>query len=183
MKYATINDFKFAEEKMTNSVIKMVQAIEADYGMNPNNWPEDDARLKALHKRFYDPARNPENGHKSNQLYKGQKPHREQKLRKAQRLLDTTNLPKYKIADQVGYNKDYFSALCTDGFLDDSKWYINRKHLHHYEYYCDNKLIAKGTINQIAMKLGKTPSTIRWCTSSSYKKYKHEHIYKLVKVR
>ena len=33
---------------MTNSVIKMVQSIEADYGMNPNNWPENDARLKAL---------------------------------------------------------------------------------------------------------------------------------------
>lgn len=119
---------------MTNSVIKIVQAIEADYGINPNNWPENDTRLKALHKRFCDPARNPEKEHKSNQLYKGQKPRREQKLLKAQRLLDTTNLPKYKIADQVGYNKDYFSALCTDGYLDDSKWYISRKHLHHYEY-------------------------------------------------
>ena len=168
---------------MTNSVIKMVQAIEADYGMNPNNWPENDTRLKALHKRFYDPARNPDNGHKSNQLYKEQKPHREQKLRKAQQLLDNTNLPKYKIADQVGYNKDYFSALCTDGYLDDSKWYISRKHLHHYKYFCDDKLIAEGTINQIAMKLGKNPSAIRWCTLSSYKKHEHKHIYRLVKVR
>ena len=51
-----------------------------------------------------------------------------------------------------------------------------------YEMRC-NKLIAEGTINQIAMKLGKTPSVIRWCTSSSYKKYEHKHIYRLVKVR
>lgn len=161
----------------------MVQAIERDYGTVACKEAANDPRLKALQKRFSDPARNPKNGHKNNQLYRGQQPRREQKLRKAQRLLDTTNLPKYKIADQVGYNKDYFSALCTDGFLDDSKWYISRKHLHNYEYFCDDKLIAKGTINQIAMKLGKAPSAIRWCTSSSYKKYEHKHFYRLVKVR
>lgn len=164
---------------MTNSVIKMVQAIEADYGTVNCKEAANDPRLKALQRRFSDPVGRPEKVY----LYKGQKPHREQKLRKAQRLLDTTNLPKYKIADQVGYNKDYFSALCTDGFLDDSKWYISRKHLHNYKYYCDDKLIAEGTINQIAMKLGKSPASIRGCTLSSYKKYEHKHIYRLVKVR
>lgn len=168
---------------MTNSVIKMVQAIEADYGMNPNNWPENDVRLKALHRRFSDPTRNVEKEYKSNQLYKGQQPRRSQRLRKAQRLLDNTNLPKYKIAEQAGYNKDYFGTLCVDGYLDDSKWYINRKHIHNYKYYCDNKLIAEGTINQIAMKLGKSPSSIRGCILSSYRKYKHKHIYSLVKVK
>lgn len=164
---------------MTNSVIKMVQAIEADYGTVNCKEAANDPRLKALQRRFSDPVGRPEKVY----LYKGQKPHREQKLLKAQQLLDNTNLPKYKIADQVGYNKDYFSALCTDGYLDDRKWYIRRKRLHNYEYYCDNKLIAKGTINQIAMKLGKAPSAIRWCTSSGYKKYEHKHIYKLVKVK
>ncbi|MDT6951850.1 helix-turn-helix transcriptional regulator [Companilactobacillus alimentarius] len=156
---------------MTNSVITMVKAIEADYGMNPKNWAEDDPRLKALQKRFSNPVEHPKKVYKSD------------RLRKAQQLLDNTNLPKYKIAEQAGYNKDYFGTLCADGFLDDSKWYINRKHIHNYKYYCDNKLIAEGTINQIAMKLGKSPSSIRGCTLSSYKKYKHKHVYKLVKVR
>ncbi|WP_125567295.1 hypothetical protein [Companilactobacillus insicii] len=162
---------------MTNSVIKMVQAIEADYGTVNCKEASNDPRLKALQRRFSDPVE------QSNQLSKEQQLHKVKRLRKAQRLLDTTDLPKYKIADQVGYNKDYFSALCTDGYLDDTKWYISRKHLHHYEYYCDGKLIAKGTINQIAILTGKVPSSIRWCTSSSYKKYEHKHTYRLVKVR
>ncbi|WP_201308145.1 hypothetical protein [Companilactobacillus farciminis] len=156
---------------MTNSVIKMVQAIEADYGTVACKEAANDPRLKALQRRFSDPVGRPEKVYKNN------------RLRKAQRLLDNTSLPKYKIAEQVGYNKDYFGKLCADGFLDDSKWYINRKHLYNYKYFCDDKLIAEGTINQIAMKLGKSPSTIRGCTLSSYKKYKHEHVYKLVKVR
>ena len=156
---------------MTNSVIKMVQAIEADYGTVACKEAANDPRLKALQRRFSDPVGRPEKVYKNT------------RIRKAQQLLDNSNLPKYKIAEQVGYNKDYFGKLCTDGFLDDSKWYINRKHLHHYKYFCDDKLIAEGTINQIAMKLGKSPSSIRGCTLSSYKKYKHEHIYKLVKVR
>ena len=156
---------------MTNSVIKMVQAIEADYGTVACKEAANDPRLKALQKRFSDPVGHPK------KVYKNAR------IRKAQQLLDNSNLPKYKIAEQVGYNKDYFGKLCTDGFLDDSKWYISRKHLHHYKYYCDNKLIAKGTINQIAMKLGKSPSSIRGCTLSSYKKYEHKHVYKLVKVK
>ena len=162
---------------MTNSVIKMVQAIEADYGTVNCKEASNDPRLKALQRRFSDPVE------QSNQLSKEQQIHKVQRLRKAQQLLDNTNLPKYKIAEQAGYNKDYFGTLCVDGYLDDSKWYINRKHIHNYKYYCDNKLISEGTINQIAMKLGKSPSTIRGCTLSSYKKYKHEHVYKLVKVR
>lgn len=156
---------------MTNSVITMVQAIKADYGTVNCKEASNDPRLKALQKRFSDPVGHPKKVYKSD------------RLRKAQRLLDNTSLPKYKIAEQAGYNKDYFGALCVDGFLDDSKWYINRKHLYNYKYFCDNKLIAEGTINQIAMKLGKSPSTIRGCTLSSYKKYSHIKTYKLVKVR
>jgi len=156
---------------MTNSVIKMVQAIEADYGTVNCKEASNDPRLKALQRRFSGPIEHPKKVYKSNRLHK------------AQQLLDNTSLPKYKIAEQAGYNKDYFGTLCVDGFLDDSKWYINRKHLHNYKYFCDDKLIAEGTINQIAMKLGKSPSTIRGCTLSSYKKYKHEHVYKLVKIR
>jgi len=34
---------------MTNSVIKLVQSIEADYGMDSKLWPENDPRLKQLH--------------------------------------------------------------------------------------------------------------------------------------
>lgn len=156
---------------MTNSVIKMVQSIEADYGTVNCKEASNDPRLKALQKRFSDPVGHPKKVYKNT------------RIRKAQQLLDNSNLPKYKIAEQVGYNKDYFGKLCADGFLDDSKWYISRKHLHHYEYYCDDKLIAEGTINQIAMKLGKSPASIRGCTLSSYKKYKHEHTYRLVKIR
>ena len=156
---------------MTNSVIKIVQAIEADYGTVNCKEASNDPRLKALQRRFSDPIEYPKKVYKST------------RLRKAQRLLDNSNLPKYKIAEQIGYNKDYFGKLCADGFLDDTKWYINRKHLHHYEYYCDDKLVAEGTINQIAMKLGKSPSAIRGCTLSSYKKYSHIKTYKLVKVR
>jgi len=37
---------------MTNSVIKTVQSIEGDYGMNPNKWPSGDARLKQLHEWY-----------------------------------------------------------------------------------------------------------------------------------
>lgn len=149
----------------------MVQSIEADYGTVNCKEASNDPRLKALQKRFSDPVGHPKKVYKNT------------RIRKAQQLLDNSNLPKYKIAEQVGYNKDYFGKLCADGFLDDSKWYISRKHLHHYEYYCDDKLIAEGTINQIAMKLGKSPASIRGCTLSSYKKYKHEHTYRLVKIR
>ncbi|WP_369833382.1 hypothetical protein AB8P52_04090 [Companilactobacillus pabuli] len=156
---------------MTNSVIKMVQAIEADYGTVACKEAANDPRLKALQKRF------------SYTVGLPKKVYKNARIRKAQQLLDNTNLPKYKIAEQVGYNKDYFGKLCADGFLDDSKWYISRKHLHHYEYYCDDKLIAEGTINQIAMKLGKSPASIRGCTLSSYKKYEHKHTYRLVKIR
>lgn len=35
---------------MTNSVISMVKAIEADYGMDYKDWAEDDLRLKKLNK-------------------------------------------------------------------------------------------------------------------------------------
>lgn len=149
----------------------MVQAIERDYGTVACKEAANDPRLKALQKRFSDPVGHPKKVYKNT------------RIRKAQQLLDNSNLPKYKIAGQVGYNKDYFGKLCADGFLDDSKWYISRKHLHHYEYYCDDKLIAEGTINQIAMKLGKRPASIRGCTLSSYKKYEHKHTYRLVKVR
>lgn len=31
---------------MTNSILKMVQAIEADYGTDYTLWPENDIRLK-----------------------------------------------------------------------------------------------------------------------------------------
>lgn len=112
---------------MTNSVITMVQAIKADYGTVNCKEASNDPRLKALQKRFSDPVGHPKKVYKSD------------RLRKAQRLLDNTSLPKYKIAE--------------------------------------------GTINQIAMKLGKSPSTIRGCTLSSYKKYSHIKTYKLVKVR
>ncbi|WP_195701902.1 hypothetical protein [Companilactobacillus futsaii] len=72
---------------MTNSVIKTVQAIEADYGTVNCKEATNDPRLKALQRRFSDPVGRPEKVYKSN------------RLRKAQRLLDNTNLPKYKIAE------------------------------------------------------------------------------------
>lgn len=34
---------------MTNSVITIVHSLEDDYGMNSNDWTEDDLRLKKLH--------------------------------------------------------------------------------------------------------------------------------------
>lgn len=37
---------------MTNSVITMVKAIEADYGMDYKDWAKDDLRLKKLHEWY-----------------------------------------------------------------------------------------------------------------------------------
>ncbi|MDT6953584.1 helix-turn-helix transcriptional regulator [Companilactobacillus alimentarius] len=157
---------------MTNSVIKMVQAIEADYGTVNCKEASNDPRLLYIHSMY----KNEDQREKSLTVD-------ESKIEKAQKLLDSENLPKYKIAEMAGYNKDYFGTLCVDGYLDDSKWYEHRRSTHNYKYYCDDKLVAEGTINQIAMKLGKSPSTIRGCMQSVYRKYKHEHTYRLVKVR
>lgn len=37
---------------MTNSVITIVHSIEDEYGMNSNDWTEDDLRLKKLHEWY-----------------------------------------------------------------------------------------------------------------------------------
>lgn len=157
---------------MTSTVIKLVQAIEADYGTVNCKEAASDPRLIYIHSMYKN-----EDQEKSNLTTN------KNKIEKAQRLLDSANLPKYKIAELSGYNKDYFGTLCANGCLDDSKWYERRRNMHKYEYYCDDKLVAKGTINQISILMGKSPSTIRGCTLSVYRKYKHEHTYRLVKVK
>lgn len=156
---------------MVNSTIATVQALERDYGTVNCKEAANDPRLLALHKKYAE-----EKNHSVVNIIQ------DKKLFKAQVLLDNLNLPKYKIAERAGYNKDYFSQLCVDGYLDDAQWYANRQRKNRYEYYCDNTLLAKGSINQIAIMVGKSPSTIRSCMLASYKKYHHEHTYRLVKI-
>jgi len=94
---------------MTNAVIKMVQAIEADYGMDPNNWPLDDVRLKQLHEWYL----NHSEEKKRNLTYR--------EIRKIQTALDE-QVPKKTICEIFEISSGKLAHDIELGKLSDMKW-------------------------------------------------------------
>jgi len=94
---------------MTNSVIKMVQVIENDYGMDPNNWSENDPRLKELHDWYLN--------HSEKQ--KRNLPYTE--IRKIQKALDE-QIPKKKICEIFEISIGKLARDIELGKLSDEKW-------------------------------------------------------------
>jgi len=157
---------------MTNpELIKLVQSIERDYGSVASKEVANDPRLKYIHSMYPSESKQPEVARNKT------------KMKQAQHLLDTLNEPKYKIAKMVHVNSNTFSQLCSSGLLDDELWLAHRQHRFQYRYYRGDKLIAKGTIKQIANKTGKTERQIRYCQLSTYRKYAHAEKYQLIRVR
>lgn len=94
---------------MTNSVIKLVQAIEADYGMNPDKWPLDDPRLKKSHDWYL----------KHSEEKKGNLPYRD--ILKIQKALDE-QIPKKKICEIFEISSGKLAHDIELGKLSDVKW-------------------------------------------------------------
>jgi len=94
---------------MTNSVIKLVQAIEADYGMDSNNWPENDVRLKKLRKRY---IKHPDE--KKRNLSYGD-------IQKIQKSLDE-QIPKKKICEIFEISSGKLANDIKRGIFSDTKW-------------------------------------------------------------
>lgn len=94
---------------MTNSVIKLVQAIEADYGMDPNNWPENDDRLKKSREWYL----NHSEEKKRNLSYRD--------IQKIQKSLDE-QIPKKKICEIFEISSGKLAHDIEIGKLSDEKW-------------------------------------------------------------
>ena len=94
---------------MTNSVINTVQAIEADYGMDPKNWPENDPRLKELHDWYL----NHSEEKKRNLPYT--------EIRKIQKALDE-QIPKKTICEIFEISSGKLAHDIELGKLSDTKW-------------------------------------------------------------
>ncbi|CAJ2234999.1 hypothetical protein CPR18618_PPKEINIP_00888 [Companilactobacillus paralimentarius] len=94
---------------MTNSVIKLVQAIEADYGMDPNNWSENDPRLKKSREWYL----NHSEEKKRNLPYT--------EIRKIQKALDE-KIPKKKICEIFEISSGKLAHDIERGIFSDVKW-------------------------------------------------------------
>jgi len=94
---------------MTNAVIKMVQVIENDYGMDPKNWPENDPRLKELHDWYL----NHSEEKKRNLPYT--------EIRKIQKALDE-KIPKKTICEIFEISSGKLVNDIKRGIFSDVKW-------------------------------------------------------------
>ena len=100
MKYKNIKDM---------DVISTVQSIEGDYGMNPKNWPENDARLKQLHEWYL----NHSEEKKRNLSYR--------EIRKIQTALDE-QVPKKTICEIFEISSGKLAHDIERGIFSDAKW-------------------------------------------------------------
>jgi len=94
---------------MTNSVIKLVQAIEADYGMDSKLWPENDPRLKKLREWYIE----------NSEEKKRNLPYTE--IRKIQKALDE-QIPKKTICEIFEISSGKLARDIELGKLSDEKW-------------------------------------------------------------
>ena len=90
-------------------VISTTQSIEADYGMNPKLWPENDARLKQLHEWYL----NHSEEKKRNLSYA--------EIRKIQKALDE-QIPKKTICEIFEISSGKLAHDIELGKLSDVKW-------------------------------------------------------------
>lgn len=94
---------------MTNAVISTVLEIEAEYGMDPNNWPENDPRLKELRDWYL----------KHSEEKKRNLPYTE--IRKIQKALDE-KIPKKTICEIFEISSGKLAHDIELGKLSDTKW-------------------------------------------------------------
>jgi len=90
-------------------IISIVQSIESDYGMDPKNWPENDARLKELHDWYLN--------HSEKQ--KRNLPYTE--IRKIQKALDE-KIPKKTICEIFEISSGKLVNDIKRGIFSDVKW-------------------------------------------------------------
>jgi len=90
-------------------VIATTQSIEADYGMNPKNWPENDPRLKELHDWYLNHSEGK----------KGKLPYTE--IRKIQKALDE-QVPKKTICEIFEISSGKLAHDIERGIFSDEKW-------------------------------------------------------------
>ena len=96
------------------NVISVVQSIEADYGMDTNNWPENDIRLKRLRKWYI----NHSDEKKTGLTYRD--------MQKIQKSLDE-QIPKKTICEIFGISSGKLAHDIELGKLSDDKWRNGRK--------------------------------------------------------
>ena len=157
---------------MTNSVIKMVQAIEADYG-TVLKCPINDSRLVAIRKVLND----------------GVDPIEKRSpigidLKVAQRLLNS-KLTKQEIADILGIKEYRLQRYINDGYLDDTIRHTfddKRKKRSKYRMFKNGDYIGVGTIKELAELTHKAAQAIRYYNTEKYKHRRHTVRYRLVKV-
>jgi len=94
---------------MTNTVIKLVQAIEADFGMDSKLWPENDPRLKKLREWYIE----------NSEEKKRNLPYTE--IRKIQKALDE-QIPKKTICEIFEISSGKLAHDIELGKLSDEKW-------------------------------------------------------------
>ena len=99
---------------MTNSVITIVHSIEDDYGMNSNDWTEDDLRLKKLHDWY---IKHPDV--KRRKLS-------DRDIQEIQKALDE-QMQKKDICKIFGISKGALAHDIELGILSDIKWKMGRK--------------------------------------------------------
>jgi len=90
-------------------VFATVQSIEGDYGMNSNNWPENDDRLKQLHEWNL----NTSEEKKRNLSYR--------EIRKIQTALDE-QVPKKTICEIFEISSGKLAHDIERGIFSDVKW-------------------------------------------------------------
>jgi len=90
-------------------IISTVQSIEGDYGMNPNNWPLDDPRLKQLHEWYL----NHSEEKKRNLTYR--------EIRKIQTALDE-QVPKKTICEIFEISSGKLAHDIEREIFSDVKW-------------------------------------------------------------
>jgi len=95
-------------------IISTVQSIEGDYGMNPNNWPLDDPRLKQLHEWYL----NHSEEKKRNLTYR--------EIRKIQTALDE-QVPKKTICEIFEISSGKLAHNIERGIFSDAKWRNGRR--------------------------------------------------------
>lgn len=91
------------------NVVPLVQSIENDYGMDPNNWPENDDRLKKSREWYL----NHSEEKKRNLSYRD--------IQKIQKLLDE-QIPKKKICEIFEISSGKLAHDIEIGKLSDEKW-------------------------------------------------------------
>lgn len=159
---------------MTNSVIKLVQAIEADYG-TVLKCPINDSRLVAIRK-FLNDGDDPIE----------KRPPVGIDLKIAQKLLNS-KLTKQEIADILEIKEYRLQGYIRDGYLDDTIWHTfdskrKKRRNSKYRMFKNGDYIGVGTIKELAELTHKTVQAVSYYHTEKYKSRRHTVRYRLVKV-